>query len=181
MSNDKNIEDADLISKYKETKDQKWMGQLFNRYIELVFGLCLKYHKNKADAEDAVMSIYELTSRKLLTHEVKTFKPWLYTVSKNHCFENLRQKTRVLKKENEAANMYSADIFHLDSIEKEEKLNKLESCLETIDLNQKNCIKLFYYEKKSYQQIAAMESISWSKVRSLIQNGRRMLKNCMER
>lgn len=181
MSVDKHIDDLELISKYKKSKDQKWMGELYSRYVELVFGLCLKYYKNKADAEDALMSVYELVSQKLLTHEVKNFKPWLYTVTKNYCFEKLRQKTRVLQKENEAAGMYSEDVFHLDNIEKEEKLNKLETCMKSIDKDQSNCVRLFYYEKKSYQQIATIESISWSKVRSLIQNGRRMLKNCMEK
>jgi len=165
---------------YQSTYDQKYLAELFVAYQELIFGVCLKYFKNKADAEDGLMSVYEQVSKKLKTHQVDNLRPWLYVLTKNHCLEKLRKKGKAFTKEKEAANMYSDTVFHLDSIDKEEKLNKLENCMDKLIKEQKNCIRLFYFEKKSYQEIAESDGMAWSKVRSYIQNGRRMLKKCME-
>ena len=119
-------------------------------------------------------------SKKLKTHKVENFKSWLYVVTKNYCFEKLRQRNRHLVKEKVAADMYSEVVFHPDNIEKELRLDKLEKCIAALAEQQQKCVQWFYFEKKSYQVIAQENNMEWNKVRSLIQNGRRMLKNCME-
>ncbi|MCH5720717.1 sigma-70 family RNA polymerase sigma factor [Niabella hibiscisoli] len=78
--------------------------------------------------------------------------------------------------------MQSDDFSHLDSvIEKEEAFKRLEKCIEKLPDEQQQSIKLFYYESKCYNEIAETTSMDWNKVRSLIQNGRRNLKICMEK
>ena len=42
-------------------------------------------------------------------------------------------------------------------------------------------IRLFYLEGKCYNEIVEITGQEWNQVRSLIQNGRRNLKNCMEK
>jgi DNA-directed RNA polymerase specialized sigma24 family protein len=70
---------------------------------------------------------------------------------------------------------------HLNGmLDKESQLNGLEKCLETLALEQKTVIQLFYLEDKCYKEISATTGFEWNKVRSLIQNGRRNLKICME-
>jgi RNA polymerase sigma-70 factor (ECF subfamily) len=46
---------------------------------------------------------------------------------------------------------------------------------------QKQSIQLFYLENKCYNEIVEQTGFEWNKVRSLIQNGRRNLKICMEK
>ena len=78
--------------------------------------------------------------------------------------------------------MQSDDFSHLDSvIEKEEAFKRLEQCIKKLPGEQQQSIKLFYYENKCYNEIAETTSMDWNKVRSLIQNGRRNLKICMEK
>lgn len=77
--------------------------------------------------------------------------------------------------------MQSEDIFHpYSEDQKEDTLVKLETCLEKLNADQKICIELFYLKKKTYQEISVSMKLEWNKVRSLIQNGRRNLKNCIE-
>jgi len=40
---------------------------------------------------------------------------------------------------------------------------------------------LFYLQKKSYEEIVDTLKLEWNRVRSLIQNGRRNLKICLEK
>jgi len=63
---------------------------------------------------------------------------------------------------------------------KEQLLEKLDDCLQKLIDTQQTCITQFYIEKQSYKEISSNLSMSWNRVRSLIQNGRRNLKLCIE-
>ena len=82
--------DEALLIRYQQTGDKALIGALFSRYVHLVYGLCLKYLKDRDAAQDAVMTIFESLFKKLLDHDVKYFKSWLYLVAKNHCLMELR-------------------------------------------------------------------------------------------
>jgi RNA polymerase sigma factor (sigma-70 family) len=173
--------EVQLITQYKKTGDQKFLAQLYNNYISLVYGLCLKYFKNTHDAEDAAMDIYISISEKLMRHEVKNFKSWLYVVAKNHCLDKLRSRGTKTPKEKEAQLMYSEEVFHPDSNDDDSEMKKLKRCMESLSDDQRNCVDMFYFQKRSYQEITDATRYTWGQVRSFIQNGRRNLKNCMEK
>lgn len=155
---------------------------MYLRYSDLIYGVCLKYLEDPEDAKDAVMNIYQELREKLPRHEVQNFKSWLYVLAKNHCLMILRaaKKNRTVNLDTQV--VQSGDFSHLDSIiEKEETFKKLEKCMESLPGEQAKTIRLFYYDSKCYNEIAETTGMEWNKVRSLIQNGRRNLKNCMDK
>lgn len=179
MSDKLTVEDKELISKYKVDNDQAYIGELYNRYNKLVFGSCLKYLKDRGLAEDAVNDIFVQIGKKLKTHNVDYFKSWLYTVTRNHCIEILRKENRHRDKKKTSELMYTEAVFHPDEVVNQETIKVLTECLQELPDYQQKCIKLFYYDKTSYQDIASALDLNWNKVRSFIQNGRRNLKNCI--
>jgi RNA polymerase sigma-70 factor (ECF subfamily) len=66
-------------------------------------------------------------------------------------------------------------------MEKEARLDRLSSCIETLSAEQKAAVSLFYLENKCYKEIETITGFDWNKVRSLVQNGRRNLRICMQR
>ncbi len=148
--------------------------------MPLVYGSCLKYFKNEEDAQDAVMDIYEKLTKKALTHKVEYFKSWLFVVTRNHCLEKLRRKSTRSDKESMAARMYSAEVFHPDTVNNDQQVQILRQCLKQLDGLQKRCVEMFYFKKMSYADIAQSLELRFNQVRSRIQNGRRNLKRCME-
>jgi len=173
--------DTELVADYKLTHDLNVLGELFQRYMDLVYGVCLKYLKHPENAQDSTISIFEELGPKLLKHEVDNFKGWLYTLTKNHCLMRLRSEKRqpVVKIDPEL--MQSEETVHLNGVlEKEENYRQLEYCLGQLATDQRKVIELFYLEGKCYNEITEMTGIEWNKVRSYIQNGRRNLKICME-
>jgi len=176
------LSDEALLRAFKESADQQMLAQLYLRYTDLVYGVCLKYLKDGEAAKDAVMNIYHELLIKLQSHEVENFKSWLYVVAKNHCLTQLRKEKKMVTVEFTLAVMQSEDFTHLDNVlEKENELKKLEFCIENLPDEQKQSIRLFYLENKCYNEIVDTTGFEWNKVRSLIQNGRRNLKICMEK
>jgi RNA polymerase sigma-70 factor (ECF subfamily) len=95
----------------------------------------------------------------------------------------LRKREIVINNENAGHFiMESAEIMHLNNEEtlSENKIKKLEAGVDELPLEQKICIRLFYYEEKSYSQIAAETGYDLKKVKSYVQNGKRNLKIWME-
>jgi RNA polymerase sigma factor (sigma-70 family) len=174
--------DQELIAAYRQTSDLKVLAELYQRYIDLLFGVCIKYLGEREAAKDAVMEIFELLAQKLLKHEVTHFKGWLYTLARNHCLMQLRSSTRVKIQSFDPELMQTAEDLHLTEVqENEARLLRLSKCLETLSTEQKATVSLFYLENKCYKEIETITGLDWNKVRSHIQNGRRNLKICLQR
>ena len=174
--------DAELVKKFRVQNDMQVLGSLYQRYMELVYGVCLKYLKDPELAKDAVMQIFEELVVKLPKHEVENFKSWLYVLARNHCLMQIRSPKNLKIAEFNSDVMYSEENGHLNgAVEKEEQLTQMEACIDKLPADQMKTVKLFYMEQKCYKEIAEMTGTDFNKIRSLIQNGRRNLKICMEK
>jgi len=173
--------DQELVRLYKQDGDIRVLAELYQRYMELLYAVCIKYLKEQEAAKDAVMAIFEELVPKLLKHEVVHFSGWLYMVAKNFCLMQLRsQKQMHIFQDTEI--MQLTENLHLNGVfDKEENLNQLSKCMDALSPDQKQTVQLFYLQEKCYKEIALITDTDWNKVRSLIQNARRNLKNCMEK
>jgi len=174
--------DKELLKAFKQTNDIKYLSILYQRYMDLVFGVCLKYFKDADRCKDAVMDIFEELNTKLKIHEVDNFKGWLHTVTRNYCLMQLRSPRNLKTSELNIDFMQSAEPSHLSNevFEKEKSFKQLEACIEILPDDQKTAIELFYLQKKCYNEITEITGFEWNKVRSFIQNGKRNLKLCIE-
>ncbi|MBC7850616.1 MAG: sigma-70 family RNA polymerase sigma factor [Chitinophagaceae bacterium] len=176
------LPDKELVQLYKQHGDMKLLAELYQRYMDLLYGVCLKYLKDPETSRDAVMNIFEELVVKLKKHEVENFKSWLHTLAKNHCLMQLRTPRNLRTTEFKGDIMQSEDETHLNGVMlKEENFKRLESCLKTLSAEQKVSVEMFYLQNKCYNEIAEQTGLEWNKVRSFIQNGRRNLKLCMEK
>lgn len=174
--------DEVLLAHYQRSGDLQVLGTLYSRYTELIYGVCLKYLKQEESAADAVMDIFEELVQKASKHNIDKFRPWLYVLAKNHCLMRLRKAGQNFTVSFDPGLMHSLDLLHPDVEDqtgKEILLKKLENCIDKLPDQQKDCVRLFYFEDRSYKDIADGMDVDLNIVRSHIQNGRRNLKNCV--
>lgn len=177
--------DEELLEKFKTSGNLEQLGILYERYMHLVYGVCLKYLENREDARDGVTAIFEKLITELPKHEVEQFRGWLYVLTKNHCLMKIRaEKSEIRRKEvwenEQELFMESAEEMHpID--EDGQSLNKtLQECMKKLKGQQQECIRLFYFENRSYREITSLLELEEKKVKSFIQNGKRNLKICIE-
>jgi len=187
LSKYSDISDINLISLYKEEENKEIIGELYKRYTQFVFLVSMKYLKNEDESKDSVMQIFESLFSDLLHHKINNFKSWLYMVTRNHCLMKLRKNQKNLKNQNElkkdSENLMENDInSHLiDDNKEEKKIRTVHDAVNQLNNEQKECVKLFYLESKSYTEIAEITDFPLKKVKSYIQNGKRNLKNLLEK
>lgn len=176
-----NKSDAELIDDFKSGGDPSALGILFERYVHLVYGVCMKYLKNTEESRDATMQIFEKIRFDLQKHKVEKFSFWLHTVSKNYCLMQLRSK--------DAMKSYDDTLLVTDDGVVEENISDflgehnadhlleiLPKALENLSSEQRACIELFYLKEKCYEEISSLTGYDMKKVKSYIQNGKRNLK-----
>lgn len=174
------IGDTELLELFYEKRDTTLLGTLLERYTLLLFGTCLKYLKNEASAKDAVQQIFLKALVEIPKYKITYFKSWIYMVTKNHCLMLLRNKNIILELGDNNASETSYKTLE-ELIIKEEKLNYLEESVEELNEVQKQCIQLFYLQKKSYQEVCDITGFTLLQVKSNIQNGKRNLKILVEK
>jgi RNA polymerase sigma-70 factor, ECF subfamily len=177
--------DAELLDEFRSGNDPVVLGELYSDYMHLVYGVCLKYLKDRDESKDAVMQIFEKLLTEIPRHNIENFRSWLHVVTKNHCLMQLRAR----KSHDEKLGEWAADSIVF--MENEEELHPidgdsseidkaLEDCIEKLREEQKHCIRLFYYENNCYSEIAIKLGLDEKKVKSHLQNGKRNLKICLE-
>lgn len=175
------ISDQQLLTSFYTSRDNYWLGILLQRYTLLLLGVCMKYLKNEEEAKDCVQQVFLKAITELHKYRVEYFKSWLYMVAKNHCLMKLRDKqgkTPAEIREQMAIAPEEDNSLHL---EKDRQLELMSDCLNELNKEQKQCVTLFYLEKRSYQEIADRTGFSLMQVKSHIQNGKRNLKILLER
>jgi RNA polymerase sigma factor (sigma-70 family) len=180
-----NISDGELLERFYLDHDNQWLGILLQRYTLLLFGVCMKYLKNEEEARDGVQHIFLKALTELHKYRVDYFKSWIYMVAKNHCLMKLRDKQGKLVSDitdNLAAVLSEREQEDRSRhMEKNNRLELMNQALDELNAEQRRCIIAFYMEKKSYQEIADETGYTMLQVKSYIQNGKRNLKNLLDK
>lgn len=179
----KELTDQELLEQFYADHDNEWLGILLQRYTLLLLGVCMKYLKNEDEAKDSVQQVFLKVIQELHKYKVEYFKSWLYMVAKNHCLMRLREKqgkiTAEINEKLTAQPHEETDRQQL--VTNDHTLTVMEESLKELNPEQRQCVTLFYLEKKSYQEISDTTGYSLLQVKSYIQNGKRNLKIMIEK
>jgi len=177
------IPDAELLERFNSDHDNEWLGILLQRYTLLLLGVCMKYLKNEEEAKDSVQQIFLKVIQELQKYKVEYFKSWLYMVAKNHCLMKIRERQG--KMTTEISDRITAtpqeDFDRQSLIEDDQAIGFMEEALTELSDEQRQCVTLFYLQKKSYHEVSEQTGYSMLQVKSYIQNGKRNLRNLLEK
>ena len=184
------LTDNQLVASFKDTGDRQMVGELYRRYHHLIFGACLKQLGNREESKDAAMNIFEKIIVSLPNAVVRSFNSWIYVVIQNECMDTLRSRRKI--------NNIKGSVKQVgERVEKEAKFEgsvrlstdeegvkpeeKLIKAMKQLSKEQQKCIRLFFFEEKSYEEIAIKTRFTEKQVKSYLQNGKKRLKKILER
>jgi len=133
------------------------------------------------------MDVFEIMTRDLLIYDIQKPSNWLYSITKNHCLKLLRKSKKEVPQDDLETiyRNYFMDSGINDTLLLEEELEQelihLKEALQSLKEEQRECVKLFYLDKKSYQEISDSTGYPIKSVKSHIQNGKRKLKISLEK
>ena len=169
------LSDEELLSAYRKSGDNEWLGYLLPRYTTLLLGVALKYLKDKVQAEDAVQQVFLKALTKMPKEDILNFKGWLYILMRNHCLQLLREKVHQ-SDESALAGLAASPANDEELRLHEYTLQQLTVAMTTLNEEQRITLTLFYLKKLSYEQIIQQTGYDFMQVKSFIQNGKRNLR-----
>lgn len=177
--------DNELLNEFTSSGNLDILGELYSRYMHLVYGVSLKYLKDRDESKDAVMQIFEKLITEIPKQKIDNFSSWLHVVTKNYCLMQLRSQKSKDEKFNEWINdpavfMENSNVLHPIDNEEPDMEKALADCIERLKDEQRECIRLFYYDNRCYEEISGDLNIDEKKVKSHLQNAKRNLKICLE-
>ena len=135
------------------------------------------------------MTIFEKVMVKLPDAGIQSFNTWIFSVIKNECLTRLRKRKQSqsqqekLKKLEESEEKVEEiqEIVHLyQHPQNKTREEKLAEALQQLSPIQERCIRLFFYEERSYADIAEATNLPIKQIKSHLQNGKRLLKRYLE-
>lgn len=177
------IPDQEILEHYYADHNNDWLGILLQRYTLLLFGVCMKYLKNEEEAKDGVQQIFLKVISELPRYKVTYFKSWIYMVAKNHCLMKLRNRQGKMPAalSDQLIATVPETMHDNEWKQKEITFETMTASLKELSSEQQQCVTLFYLEKKSYAEVSERTGFTPLQVKSYIQNGKRNLKNIMEK
>ncbi|MCB0707203.1 MAG: sigma-70 family RNA polymerase sigma factor [Saprospiraceae bacterium] len=181
------LPDEDLLHRFQAEKDQFYLGVLFQRYRHLVFNMSMKYLKSRSESEDMVSYIFTLLLEKLPGKDIHSFKHYLYGTIRNECLSRSRQQRREMERQEAFFHvsekksfffMENDGLLHLINEPSIEEL--VHEAMTDLVSEQRECIQQFFFEGKSYKEIADLTGFPINKVKSYLQNGKRNLRIWLE-
>ena len=182
----KGLDDVEILLLYKKEQWSLCIDELFLRYGHLIYGVFLKYVNDKDEAADLLMELFGKLPQLLIQHDILQLRPWLHTVARNEALQHIRKgnKHTHLSFDTFSMEPVLSDQNNGEQIEEveglEDQLQLLEKVISRLKPDQEICIRLFFMEQLSYEQIMSKTQFSFKEVKSHLQNGKRNLKILME-
>ena len=162
-----NISDQELVKKYING-DNKSFEILLNRHKNRVFAFIMSKIKYKDLSEDIFQDTYVKVVNSLQKgkyNEEGKFLPWVMRIAHNLVIDHFRrQKKMQMVRSNNDFNIF--DVIKDNKINADEKLikdqifNDLNSLVDKLPKDQKDVLKMRYYEELSFKKIAEHFDIS---------------------
>lgn len=148
------------------------LSQIYQRHAKTVYRVCFMYMKNSYDTEDMVQNTFlRLMKDRTRFENEEHEKAWLIRTATNLCKDHFRHWWNKRVGIEEAAERAVEDSITVDET--------LERVLNLPD-KYKTVIYMYYYEGYSTVEIAEILGKKVSTVRSLLHEGRKLLRIEME-
>ncbi len=157
---------------------------LVEKYKKKIFILACSILGNPSEAQDISQEVFFIAFKNLQTlKERHKFGSWLYGITRNLCFAALRKKRIEPESLEDLSYTQFANVVEMRPADEDgdDLSNKLLSQLELLSEKYRTLLRLKYLEDYSYQEISEMLDLPVDLVRSRLFEGRRILREGIER
>ena len=182
-----NHDDEELLARFHEDSQAKWIDELFRRYHTKVAAWCYRFTGDRESAGDLAQEIFLRAYRNLDSFRGSAkFSTWLYTIARNHCVNEMR--SRRSRPDQSAATLDfevadSSATSILETMEQEESLRVMRGLIEqNLDPVEKRVMVMHFSSGMSLDAVSRLLNLTnASGARAHIVSAKRKLARAMER
>ena len=173
-----NINDQPLIDAILAGDTQSF-NVIVDRYKDLVFTLALRILKHREEAEEASQDTFIKVFRSLNRFKGDSkLSTWIYKVAYFTCLDRLKKQKReqhIVAIDEFTEHQVKTIDNALDMMEKEERKEAIQDCLQLLPSNDVALLTLFYFEELSLEEIAKIVDLTANNVKVKLYRSRKKL------
>jgi RNA polymerase sigma-70 factor (ECF subfamily) len=162
--------------------DRRALADLYRLTAAKLFGICLRMLHERSTAEDALQEVYTSVWRR-----ANSFDParaaamtWLVTLTRNQCIDRLRQHREMQLDDIAAQRLIDPDPGPAAHSESSEQRDRLQRCMETLALQQRNAVRAAFFTGATYNELAERLGVPLATMKSWIRRSLIRLRACLE-
>lgn len=144
-----------------------------------LFGICLHYLGNRAEAEEVLQEVYTSLWLKASRFDpaLASASTWLASITRHKAID--RRRAWHAHQPLDAVLQWANKDSVADSVERERQGKALDRCLATLEEEQQRYIRVAFFEGCSYAELAERHGIALGTMKSWIRRGLLRLRGCM--
>lgn len=144
-----------------------------------LFGVCLQYLENRAEAEEVLQEVYTSVWLKASTYDPQRSAAitWLATIARHKAIDRRRAQPRHEPLDDLEERPSAESVA--DAFEADRQRRQIDRCLETLGKDQQTYIRVAFFEGYSYAELAARHRIALGTMKSWIRRGLLQLRACL--
>jgi len=176
--------DQELLQALRERRSDRLFDELFRRHHPLVYAWCLRWTDGQREiAKDLTVGVFQKAWQQIDQQAISDVEGWLAVLTKHHCIDHLRRAQREEEQLEKWLSEQKKTDFFVENEGFLRLINRglpqieqyLADAVATLPDGQGVCLQLFFWEQKSYREIAAQTGYTEKQVKSYLQNGKRRL------
>ena len=182
-----NLDDEDLLARFRQDAAAQWIDELFRRYHTKVAAWCYRFTGDREMAGDLAQEIFLRAYRNLDSFRGSArFSTWLYTIARNHCVNEMKSRRTRVEQTAETLDFEVEDAAAgniLDSMQQAESLTLMRSLIEqNLDPIEKKVMVMHFAGDMSLEAVSRLMGLTnASGARAHIVSAKRKLARAMER
>lgn len=157
--------------------DKKGQLALYQLFSPVMYGICLKYMKNKSDADDVFQEAFIIVFQKIHQYKFKgSFEGWLKRIFINKALETLRKQNQYLHITTDEFPEESSNDIELYDDNKTLSQEDLLHCLQQLPDKYRTVFSLYVIEKYNHKGISNLLQIAVGTSKSLLSRAKAMLR-----
>lgn len=154
---------------------------------EMVYRYALKACRNQDEAEDITQEVFTKAFESLSQFKGRAkFSTWLYSITRNEIHRRSKinanpepeQEKHLIQ---DYCKRFQQQITPEVALLKEEMNNRLRTVMANLPLDYKKPLILYYFENKSYKEIAENMNLKMNTLKSYIFRGKQILKDWLKK
>jgi RNA polymerase sigma-70 factor (ECF subfamily) len=163
-------------------QDRSGLRNLYELTSAKLFGICLRISADRQAAEDILQDVYIKVWNRAELFDPSRGSPmtWLCTIARNSSLDWRRAHGSHAQMPLEAARTVADESPTADSlIEQSELSAQIFDCIEQLDPQPRNAIRMAFFDGFTYAELALRMSVPLGTMKSWIRRGMQQLKGCI--
>lgn len=160
-------------------------AELVARYQDPVYAMAVRFVRRRADAEDLAQEAFLRAYRGLDGFKGEArFSTWLYRITWNLCADWMRRHRRPGRSPvsmEDALEVADGKVDLEGGLLEAEERRAVRKALDSLDEKYRSVVTLLYFQKLSYEEIAAVLQCPLKTVETRLYRARKLMKKNLER